>query len=57
MIPQYLQRKQFNNEQSEQRKLHEAAVLHDFKTEIDLRGLRATQKHEKVNRLDSGQRH
>ena len=53
VIPQFLQKKQFNNEQPEQRKLREAAVLHDFKTEIDLRGLRATQQHEKVNRLDS----
>ena len=53
VIPQYLQKKQFNNEQPEQRKLREAAVLHDFKTEIDLRGLRATQQYEKVNRLDS----
>ena len=53
MIPQYLQRKQFNNEQPDQRKLREAAVLHDFKTETDLRGLRATQRHEKVNRLGS----
>ena len=53
VIPQYLQRKQFNNEQPDQRKLREAAVLHDFKTETDLRGLRATHQHEKVNRLDS----
>ena len=53
VIPQYLQRKQFNNEQPDQRKLREAAVLHDFKTETDLRGLRATQQFEKVNRLDS----
>ena len=52
VIPQYLQRKQFN-EQPDQRKLREAAVLHDFKTETDLRGLRATHQHEKVNRLDS----
>ena len=53
MIPQYLQSTQFNNEQPDQRKLREAAVLHDFKTETDLRGLRATQQFEKVNRLDS----
>ena len=53
VIPQYLQRKQFNNEQPDQRKLPEAAVLHDFKTETDLHGQRATQQHEKVNRLES----
>ena len=38
---------------SEQRKLREAAVQYDFKTEIDLRGLRATQQQEKVTRLDN----
>ena len=52
-MPKYLQRKQFNNEHPEQRKIREAAVLNDFKTEIDLKSLRASQQEEKVKRLDS----
>ncbi|MCG8047965.1 MAG: hypothetical protein N0E48_20490 [Candidatus Thiodiazotropha endolucinida] len=52
VIPQYLQKKQFNNEHPDQRKLREAAVLHDFKTETDLRGLRASQQQEKAQRID-----
>ena len=52
-MPQYLQRKQFNNEHPEQRKIRKAAVLDDFKLEIDLKGLRASQQEEKVKRLDS----
>ena len=53
VMPQYLQRKQFINEHPEQRKLREAAVLNDFKTEIDLKSLKASQQEEKVKRLDS----
>ena len=34
-------------------KIREAAVLNDFKTEIDLKSLRASQQEEKVKRLDS----
>ena len=53
VLPKYLQRKQFTNEHREQRKLRESAVLNDFKTEIDLKSLRASQQEEKVKRLDS----
>lgn len=52
VIPKYLQRKLFNNEHPDQRKLREAAVLHDFKTEIDLQELRSTQQMEKVKKID-----
>ena len=55
MIPQYLQRKQFNNEQTDQRKVREIAVLNDFKTETDSKGLyvRANQQEEKAKRRDN----
>ena len=53
VIPQYLQRKQFNNKHPYQRKIREAAVLNDFKTEIDLRSLRSSQQEENVKRLYS----
>ena len=52
VMPQYLQKKQVNNENPDQRKICEAAVLNDFKTEIDLTSIRASQQEEKVKRLD-----
>ena len=53
VIPQYLQRKEFNNEHPDQKKVRETAVLNDFKTEIDLKSLRANQQEEKVKRIDN----
>ena len=55
MIPQYLQRKQFNNEQTDQRKVRETAGLNDFKTETYSKGLyvSANKQEEKAKQRDN----
>lgn len=53
IIPKYLQKKEFQNEPEQQKKVRERAVRNDFETEIELQGLRAEQHQMRYEDIDA----
>lgn len=52
IVPRYLQRKKFVNEQEEQMTIRASAAKNDYKAEIELKKLRAEQSKQRFEEID-----